>query len=67
MKEKGIVEWEELEGFSNYQTKFLAGEANYDKAVEILEKKMNWVGYAGEFEASMYSFKRHFNLTDFHF
>ena len=56
MKEKSNVEWEELEGFSNYQTKFLAGEANYGKAIGIFEKKMNWVGYAGKFEASMYSF-----------
>jgi len=57
MKEKNIVEWEELEGFSNYQTKFLAGEDNVDKAIEILETKFSWLGLTEEYEISMESFK----------
>ena len=41
MKERNIVEWEEVEGYGNYQTKFIAGEDNVDKAIEILETKIN--------------------------
>ena len=62
MKEKSIVEWEELEGFSNYQTKFLAGEDNVDKAIDILENKFSWVGLTEEYETSLVSFKNYFDL-----
>ena len=62
MKEKSIVEWEELEDFSNYQTKFIAGEDNVDKAIEILETKFSWLGLTEEYETSMLSFKVRFDL-----
>jgi len=64
MKEKSIVEWEELENYSNYQTKFLAGEDNVDKAIEILETKFSWLGLKEEYETSMVSFKARFGLHD---
>lgn len=44
MKDKSIAEWSRVGGFSNYQTNFIAGEANYDKAVEILERKFAFIG-----------------------
>jgi len=64
MKEKSIVEWEELEGFSNYQTKFIAGEDNVNKAIEILETKFSWLGLTEEYETSMLSFKICFDIHD---
>jgi len=66
MQEKNIIEWEEIEGYANYQTKFLAGEVNFDKAVEVLEKKMAWVGRVKEFSNSIYSLKHHMQLSDLH-
>ncbi|MEL7221529.1 MAG: sulfotransferase family 2 domain-containing protein [Bacteroidota bacterium] len=44
MNDKSIAEWSRVGDFSNYQTKFIAGEANYDKAVEILERKFAFIG-----------------------
>jgi hypothetical protein len=39
MKNSSIIEWDKFYNFSNYQTRFIAGENNFDKAVELLEKK----------------------------
>ena len=66
MKKKNVIEWESIEGFSNYQTKFLAGEVNLEKAISVLESQMAWVGRTEEFECSMCSFKRHFGIDDFY-
>ena len=64
MKDKSIVEWEELEGYANYQTKFLAGEDNVEKAIETLEAKFSWLGLTEEYETSMASFRTRFDLQD---
>lgn len=65
MRNSSIIEWEKLEHNSNYQTKFIAGETNFDKAVEIIETKMKWVGLTEEFENSLCSFKTCFELKNF--
>lgn len=67
MKNKSIVEWDKFYNFSNYQTRFIAGEENFDKAVELLETKISWVGITEKYEESLYSFKSHFKLHNFHF
>jgi len=64
MKDKSIVEWEKIENYNNYQTKFIAGETNLDKAIEILETKMAWVGTANHYDESLLSFKGFFGLHD---
>lgn len=66
-KDLSIIEWERSNNFSNYQTKFIAGENNFDKAVELLETKIKWVGLTEEYKESLNSFKSNFNLNDFHF
>lgn len=65
MRNKSIVEWERIDNCSNYQTKFIAGEENLDKAIEILENKMQWVGITEELENSLCSFKNFFKFKDF--
>lgn len=55
MISKSIEEWEEITNNQNYQTRFLAGEENLDKAIEVLENKMNWVGITEEFEEGIKS------------
>lgn len=67
MKNSSIKEWEKLENYSNYQTKFIAGEENLDKAIEIIENKMKWVGLTEELENSFCSFKKEFGLKNFHY
>jgi hypothetical protein len=67
MKNDSIVEWEKVENCANYQTRFIAGEPNYDKAVDILENKFSWVAITEEYEAALYSFRQHFELDDFRF
>lgn len=67
MMDSSIVEWEKLENYSNYQTKFIAGEDNFDKAVEQLETKIKWIGLTEEFEASLGSFKSFFGLDNFYY
>lgn len=66
-KNNSIEEWERIENNANYQTKFIAGEVNFDKAVEILENKMAWVGITEEFENGMCSLKQFLGLKKFHF
>ena len=62
---KSILEWERRLNTSNYQVKFLAGEENLDKAIEIIHQKMDWIGVTEKFEESICSFKNHFDLQDF--
>jgi len=62
MQDKSIVEWEKIESYSNYQTKFIAGELNLDKAIEILETKMSWVGTANSYSESLLAFRGFFGL-----
>ncbi|HET8804198.1 MAG TPA: hypothetical protein VFM72_06430 [Aequorivita sp.] len=66
-KNDSIIEWERIENNANYQTRFIAGEANFDKAVEILETKMEWVGITEEFENGLCSLKNHLELKKFHY
>lgn len=67
MNDTSIMEWEKVDKFSNYQTKFIAGEENLDKAIEIIEDKFEWVGLTEEYESGLASFKSHFGLSDFHY
>jgi len=62
MKTGSIEEWEAIENYANYQTKFIAGEENVNKAIDILEAKMDWVGLTEDFLAGLCSFKQHFAL-----
>lgn len=64
MQEKTIIEWEGIENYSNYQTKFLAGEENLDKAIEILENKMSWVGITEDFKEGIKSLKYFLDLKN---
>ena len=64
MKNNSIVEWEKVENYKNYQTRFIAGETNLDKAIEILETKMAWVGTADHYDESLLAFKGFFGLHD---
>jgi len=59
-----IVEWEKIDKCSNYQCKFLSGEANAQKAIDILEKKFEWVGLTEEYDDAIQSFKSHFKLDN---
>lgn len=67
MREKTIVEWEKIEHYGNYQTKFIAGEANLNKAIDILEQKIKWVGLTEDYDRALCSFRRHFELQDFRY
>ena len=64
MKDKSIVEWEKVDQNSNYQTKFIAGEANAQKAIDIIEEKFSWVGLTEEYDKAVESFKAYFKLDD---
>ena len=63
MKNKSIIEWEKLDNYSNYQTRFIAGEDNVDKAIEILENKFYWMGLTEDYETSMESLKSRLDLN----
>ena len=67
MKAVNIVEWEKVEQLSNYQCKFISGEANAQKAIDVLENKFDWVGITEEFEIGIDSFKTHFGLENLYF
>lgn len=64
MKSKNIVEWEKVDNCSNYQCKFISGEANAQKAIDIIETKFDWVGLTEEYQKSIKSFKTMFQLND---
>lgn len=59
MKSKTIDEWERIENYSNYQTKFIAGEENLQKAIDIVETKMKWVGLTEDLPNGFFSLKEH--------
>lgn len=52
---KSIVEWERIQKHKNYQTMFLAGEQNLQKAIDILETKFDWIGDADEYSNRLMS------------
>jgi hypothetical protein len=60
MKTKSILEWEGIQDYRNYQTRFIAGEECLQKAIEILEQKMVWVGITEEFDDGLASLAQHF-------
>ena len=64
MKAINIVEWEKVDHFSNYQTRFIAGEANVQKAIDILENKFEWVGITENFKNGIQSFKTCLGVED---
>ncbi len=53
-----------IDNSSNYQCKFLSGEANAQKAIDILESKFDWVGLTEDYKAGIKSFKNHFDVKD---
>lgn len=57
-----IIEWEKVDHFSNYQCRFIAGEPNAQKAIDILEEKFDWVGITEEFDAGITSLKAKLGL-----
>ena len=67
MKAINIKQWEKIDHFLNYQCRFLAGQANAHKAIDILEDKFEWVGLTEEFEIGIQSFKSYFNIDDQYF
>lgn len=67
MKEINIEEWEKIDRNSNYQCKFISGEASAQKAIDILETKFDWVGITEEMIKGIDSLKAHFNLKEFYF
>lgn len=64
MKEVNIINWEKIDNFANYQCRFICGEANADKAVEVLEEKFEWVGITEDYKRAIQSFKSHFDLNN---
>jgi hypothetical protein len=64
MRNNSIIEWEKIDNCSNYQCKFIAGEANAQKAIDIIENKFEWVGLTVDYEKAVDSFKAHFGLDD---
>jgi hypothetical protein len=64
MNNKNIIEWEKIDMCSNYQCKFISGEANAQKAIDIIENKFEWVAITEEYEDAVESFKAHFKLGD---
>lgn len=67
MKEINIEEWEKIDHNSNYQCKFISGEANAQKAIDILETKFEWVGITEAMENGVDSLKAYFDLKEFYF
>ena len=61
-----IIEWEKRFSMGNYQVRFLAGEENLQKAIDILNQKIKWVGITEKFEESCCSFKNYLGEDDFH-
>lgn len=61
-----IEEWQNVRKNNNYQTRFIAGEENLQKAIDIIETKFNWVGILEDYENSMYSFREQFELNNLH-
>lgn len=65
MKSHSVQEWEKIEGYANYQTKFIAGESNAEKAIDIINEKLHWVGITEEFDQGVMSLKHHLGLRGF--
>ena len=61
-----LMEWEKRYSMGNYQVRFLAGEENLEKAIDILNQKIKWVGITEKFEESCCSFKNYLSEDDFH-
>ena len=64
MRNNSITEWEKVDKCSNYQCKFIAGKANAQKAIDIIENKFEWVGLTEDYDLAVKSFKSHFGLDD---
>jgi hypothetical protein len=64
MKTKSILEWEDIQSYRNYQTRFIAGEESLEKAIEILERRMVWVGVTEEFDDGLASLAHHLRLYE---
>ena len=47
-----IVKWEKRSKMRNYQVRFLAGEENLQKAIDILHQKIKWVVITEKFKDS---------------
>ena len=63
MKDKSIKEWEKIENYRNYQTRFIAGEENVEKAIDMLENRFCWVGITEEYQKSIQSLNVYFDLN----
>lgn len=59
-------EWEQSRGTANYQVRFLAGEPNVQKAIDILHEKMKVVGVTEHFKESLYLLKSELSLNRFY-
>ena len=57
-----FAEWMKLN--ANKQTMMLAGEPSFDKAIEILNKKIKFVGITEKFDESLIMWKKWTCLTD---
>jgi hypothetical protein len=64
--DKSLEHWEKRLNSSNYQVKFIAGEENLQKAIDIVHDKFEWVGITELFNESIDSFKSHFEEYDFY-
>ena len=61
---KTIVEWEKIRDYSNYQVRFLAGEPNLQKAIDLLHAKVKIVGITEQYDKSICLIKNCFHLDD---
>ena len=62
-KHKTFEKWIEVLNNKNYQTRFICGEENVEKAIEILERKFVWVGITEELTQSLESLSCHLELA----
>ncbi len=58
-------EYIEKEQFFNFQTKKIAGEVNLQKAIDIIESKVDFVGFMNKFDESLLLLKSFFKQDAF--
>jgi len=62
MRDRSIEDWNSIENVSDYQTRFIAGVADVNKAKQILASQFKWVGLTELFPLSLVSFSQTFSL-----
>jgi len=61
----GIEEWGEKFHRGNWMVKMIAGEENIEKAIDIIESKIMFVGLTEEFDTSLLMMRKLLNIDNF--